>query len=69
MFYSLLGHLYAAEALILMDKIPEAITEHLDPEHVKDISLTFPGEKTTEEEEILTNTKPPTSEEYFYYCA
>lgn len=57
----MLGHLYAAEALILMDKIPEAIAEHLDPEYVKDISLAFPGEAPTEEDEIPVNTKPPTS--------
>lgn len=58
--HKMLGHLYAAEALILMDKIPEAIAEHLDPEYVKDISLAFPGEAPTEEDEIPVNTKPPT---------
>lgn len=38
----MLGHLYAAEALVLLDKISEAI-EHLNPEHVKELSLMFPS--------------------------
>jgi adenosyl cobinamide kinase/adenosyl cobinamide phosphate guanylyltransferase len=38
----LLGHLYAAEALVLLDKISEAV-EHLNPEHVKELSLIFPS--------------------------
>ena len=38
----MLGHLYAAEALVLLDKISDAIG-HLNPEHVKDHTLTFPS--------------------------
>lgn len=33
-----LGHLYAAEALISLDRISDAIT-HLNPENVTDVSL------------------------------
>ena len=33
-----LGHLYAAEALISMDRISDAIT-HLNPDNVTDVSL------------------------------
>ncbi|XP_021933283.1 CCR4-NOT transcription complex subunit 10 isoform X3 [Zootermopsis nevadensis] len=40
--HRMLGHLYAAEALVLLDKISEAI-EHLNPEHVKELSLMFPS--------------------------
>ena len=39
--YRMLGHLYAAEALVLLDKISDAI-EHLNPEHVKELTLVFP---------------------------
>lgn len=37
----MLGHLYAAEALVLLDKISDAI-EHLNPEHVKELTLMSP---------------------------
>ena len=37
----MLGHLYAAEALILLDKISDSI-EHLNPEHVKELTLVYP---------------------------
>ncbi|XP_046397199.1 CCR4-NOT transcription complex subunit 10 [Ischnura elegans] len=40
--HRLLGHLYAAEALILLDRLAEAVT-HLNPENVWDISLTVPA--------------------------
>ncbi|XP_067004724.1 CCR4-NOT transcription complex subunit 10 [Anabrus simplex] len=40
--HKMLGHLYCAEALILMDKISDAI-DHLNPEIVKDISVIYPG--------------------------
>ncbi|XP_048651454.1 CCR4-NOT transcription complex subunit 10 isoform X5 [Marmota marmota marmota] len=36
--YRFLGHLYAAEALISLDRISDAIT-HLNPENVTDVSL------------------------------
>lgn len=37
-FCRFLGHLYAAEALISLDRISDAIT-HLNPENVTDVSL------------------------------
>ncbi|XP_067127548.1 CCR4-NOT transcription complex subunit 10 [Centruroides vittatus] len=39
--HRLLAHLYAAEALILMDHIAEAI-QHLNPDQIKDVSFTLP---------------------------
>ncbi|KAG8442894.1 hypothetical protein GDO86_011632 [Hymenochirus boettgeri] len=42
-----LGHLYAAEALISLDRISDAIT-HLNPENVTDVSL---GVSTNEQEQ------------------
>jgi hypothetical protein len=36
--FRFLGHLYAAEALISLDRISDAIT-HLNPENVTDVSL------------------------------
>lgn len=42
-----LGHLYAAEALISLDRISDAIT-HLNPENVTDVSL---GISSTEQEQ------------------
>lgn len=36
--FRFLGHLYAAEALISMDRISDAIT-HLNPENVSDVFL------------------------------
>uniref|UniRef100_T1J4Y2 CCR4-NOT transcription complex subunit 10 n=1 Tax=Strigamia maritima TaxID=126957 RepID=T1J4Y2_STRMM len=38
--HKLLGHLYAAEALILLDRISEAL-DHLNPDHIKDVPLTL----------------------------
>ncbi|KAG8226293.1 hypothetical protein J437_LFUL002732, partial [Ladona fulva] len=40
--HRLLGHLYAAEALILLDRLSEAVS-HLNPENVWDISLSVPA--------------------------
>ncbi|KAK5647472.1 hypothetical protein RI129_002364 [Pyrocoelia pectoralis] len=55
--HRLLGHLYAAEALVLLDKIADAL-EHLNPENVKDISLHLPvSEIINEKDNIATN--PP----------
>jgi CCR4-NOT transcription complex subunit 10 len=40
--YRLLGHLYAAESLILQDRLPEALI-HLNPDHVTSVDVAFPG--------------------------
>ncbi|KAI8504800.1 CCR4-NOT transcription complex subunit 10 [Branchiostoma belcheri] len=37
-----LGHLYAAEALISLDQVSEAI-QHLNPDNVSDVSVSVPG--------------------------
>ncbi|KAL1512678.1 hypothetical protein ABEB36_002234 [Hypothenemus hampei] len=55
--HKLLGHLYAAECLILIDDIPEAM-KHLDPQQIKDIDFHFPREETGEEARIKTNPPP-----------
>lgn len=44
-----LGHLYAAEALISLDRISDAIT-HLSPENVSDVSM---AKLTSEQEQGL----------------
>jgi len=44
--YKMLAHLYAAESLILQDKLTEALP-HLDPDHVTSIEVTFPGGEGT----------------------
>lgn len=54
--YQLLGNLYAAESLIFLDKIREAM-EYLKPENLTDLS-TFvptvePGEKEKEKDEMF----------------
>ncbi|EFA06148.2 CCR4-NOT transcription complex subunit 10 isoform X1 [Tribolium castaneum] len=54
--HKLLGHLYCAEALVLLDKISEAL-EHLNPENVKHINLELP--KGDENEEKRIKTSPP----------
>lgn len=57
----MLGHLYAAEALVLLDKISDAI-EHLNPEHVKELTLMSPcPEKDVDREksEIGTEQQKP----------
>lgn len=56
----MLAHLYAAEALVLMDKLSDAV-EHLNPENVSDISLIIPKEESNEEDEIPMNTRPQAS--------
>ncbi|KAL3288711.1 hypothetical protein HHI36_003146 [Cryptolaemus montrouzieri] len=58
--HKLLGHLYAAESLVLLDKISEAI-EHLNPENVKDIDfdLSPSAEKSKTEEDDKIKTNPP----------
>ncbi|KAJ9588355.1 hypothetical protein L9F63_018281 [Diploptera punctata] len=50
--HRMLGHLYAAEALVLLDKISDAI-EHLNPDHVKELSLVYPPpEKDVDREKV-----------------
>lgn len=51
--HRLLANLYAAEALVLLDKIPDAL-EHLNPENVTDISL-----ESCIKGESSTKTNPP----------
>lgn len=47
--HKLLGHLYAAEAFLMCNKISDAI-DHLNPENIKDVSLVFPGPSELEKE-------------------
>lgn len=59
--YRLLAHLYAAEALVLLDKIQEAL-QHLHPEHVKDISHELPTDGSgSSAEDATLKTSPPFS--------
>jgi hypothetical protein len=56
-FFRMLGHLYAAEALVLLDKISEAI-EHLNPEHVKELTVMFPSfEKDIDRDKVDIGTE------------
>nr|XP_023025866.1 CCR4-NOT transcription complex subunit 10 [Leptinotarsa decemlineata] len=55
--HKLLAHLYAAESLVLLDKISEAL-EHLNPESIKDISFELPEDKE-KPENITLKTNPP----------
>ncbi|XP_066142548.1 CCR4-NOT transcription complex subunit 10 [Euwallacea fornicatus] len=57
--HKLLGHLYAAECLVLSDQIPEAVN-YLDPQNIKDIDLHFASEFTPGEDSV-TKTNPPLS--------
>lgn len=59
-----MGHLYSAEALVLLDKISEA-QEHLKPDLIQDISIEFPAEEDIEIQAIKTN--PPSSKYIFVY--
>lgn len=55
----LLGNLYAAEALILMNKIPEAI-EHLNPDLFGNLKLdNDTSNDKISDDEFSINTKPP----------
>jgi len=47
--FRFLGHLYAAEALISLDRISDAIS-HLNPENVSDVSV---GVLTSEQDQGL----------------
>jgi hypothetical protein len=56
----MLGHLYAAEALVLLDKISDAIG-HLNPEHVKELTLMVPAtEKDIDREKADIGTEQHT---------
>lgn len=56
----MLGHLYAAEALVLLDKISDAIG-HLNPEHVKELTLLAPcTEKDIDREKADIGTEQHT---------
>ncbi|XP_063908299.1 CCR4-NOT transcription complex subunit 10-like [Zophobas morio] len=55
--HKLLGHLYCAEALVLLDKISEAL-EHLNPDNVKHINLELPGGEDNDEKRIKTSPPP-----------
>ncbi|CAN7945471.1 unnamed protein product [Ixodes hexagonus] len=57
--HSFLGHLYAAEALLLLDRVPDAV-EHLNPDLVTDLSYSFPGEP--DDGGNKDGSKPPTPE-------
>lgn len=54
-----LAHLYAAESLVLLDRIGEAI-EHLNPEHVKDLNFDLEPQEDTIPECEQIKAKPPT---------
>ncbi|KAF5307187.1 hypothetical protein FQR65_LT00703 [Abscondita terminalis] len=51
--HRLLGHLYAAEALVLQDNISDAL-EHLNPENVKNITLEY-----IEADDMIETNPPP----------
>ncbi|XP_063221594.1 CCR4-NOT transcription complex subunit 10 isoform X2 [Bacillus rossius redtenbacheri] len=55
--HRMLGHMYAAEALILMDKISEAV-EHLNPDNVQDLSLVPPVSDVREADHEGEERKP-----------
>ncbi|KAF2905535.1 hypothetical protein ILUMI_00639 [Ignelater luminosus] len=56
--HRLLAHLYAAEALVLLDRISDAL-DHLNPENVKDMSLEFTTDEGSSEEGQAIKTNPP----------
>lgn len=56
----MLAHLYAAEALVLSDRISDAL-DHLNPENVKDISLEVATDEGSSEEDQVIKTNPPAS--------
>ncbi|KAF5301348.1 hypothetical protein FQA39_LY10746 [Lamprigera yunnana] len=56
--HKLLAHLYAAEALILLDNISDALN-HLNPENVKDISLEYPEAEVNEDNQNVETNPPP----------
>lgn len=52
--YRMLGNLYAAESLILMDKISEAI-EYLKPENIQDLNTCMPVPEAQDKEKEKTD--------------
>ncbi|KAJ8932066.1 hypothetical protein NQ314_014966, partial [Rhamnusium bicolor] len=56
--HKLLAHLYAAESLVLLDKISEAV-EYLNPENVKDISFEIPPDEEKSDESSIKTNPPP----------
>ncbi|CAG9821316.1 unnamed protein product [Phaedon cochleariae] len=56
--HKLLAHLYAAEALVLLDKISDAI-DHLNPDNITDISFELSSDKETVDEEVMKTNPPP----------
>lgn len=48
--HKLLGHLYAAEAFLMCNKISDAI-DHLNPENIKDVNLEYPGQTELDKEQ------------------
>ena len=57
-----LGHLYAAEALINMDQIVEAI-QHLAPDSVCDVSVVLPVQPE-QGQSVMSNIVVNTTQEY-----
>ncbi|XP_076267943.1 CCR4-NOT transcription complex subunit 10 isoform X1 [Rhynchophorus ferrugineus] len=56
--HRLLAHMYAAECLILLDRIPEAL-EHLSLENIKDLEFNLPnGACVSADDQIKTNPPP-----------
>ncbi|XP_034235637.1 CCR4-NOT transcription complex subunit 10 isoform X2 [Thrips palmi] len=47
--HKLLGHLYAAEAYLMCNKISDAI-DHLNPDNIKDVNLEYPGQTELDKE-------------------
>ncbi|XP_077540548.1 CCR4-NOT transcription complex subunit 10 [Haemaphysalis longicornis] len=61
--HNFLGHMYAAEALLLLDRVGDAI-EHLNPDLIKDMSYSFPEpEDSAANKSNKEETKTPSSEE------
>lgn len=60
--HNFLGHMYAAEALLLLDRVGDAI-EHLNPELVRDLSYGFPEPEDSAASKAKEETKTPSFEE------
>lgn len=61
--HNYLGHVYAAEALLLLDRVGDAI-EHLNPDLIKDMSYSFPEpEDSAAGKSNKEESKTPSSEE------
>lgn len=66
--YKLLGNLYAAESLIFMDKISEAL-EYLKPENLQDLhtTISMPEVQEKDKEKMEEVTAKPTKGEFKKY--